>query len=179
MRLYTMSSPLPDTRTRILKATLALLESGRGEGVRMSDIAKAAGITRQAVYLHFKTRAELLIATTHYLDEIKASNERLAPSRAAKTGRERLDAYVRAWAAYVPEVYGVARALMAMQDSDAAAAEAWDTRMQDMKEGCAAAIAALAADGRLAPGYTPELATDLGVPAPLVRHVARTLRTEW
>ncbi len=66
-----MSRDSPDTRTRILKATLDLLEEGTGSAVRMSDIAKKAAISRQAIYLHFRTRAELLIATTHYLDELK------------------------------------------------------------------------------------------------------------
>jgi AcrR family transcriptional regulator len=35
----------------------------------MSDIAKAAGLSRQAVYLHFPNRAELLISATKHLDE--------------------------------------------------------------------------------------------------------------
>ena len=83
----------PETRTRILKAALALLEASQGEGVRMSDIAKRAGITRQALYLHFSTRAALLIATTYYLDEVKGVEERLVASRTAQTGVERLDAY--------------------------------------------------------------------------------------
>jgi AcrR family transcriptional regulator len=79
-----MSSPNPDTRKRILQATADLLTEGGGAGVRMSDIAKRAGISRQAVYLHFANRADLLIAATFYVDELKDSAARLAPSRAAK-----------------------------------------------------------------------------------------------
>ena len=59
-----MSSHAPDTRTKILQATRQLMEERRGLGVRMSDIAKAAGVSRQAVYLHFDSRIELLSATT-------------------------------------------------------------------------------------------------------------------
>ena len=91
-----MSSARPGTRIRILKAALDLLEVSQGTGVRMSDIAKRAGISRQALYLHFSTRAELLIATTYYLDELKGSEERLAASRAAQTGIERLDVFIDA-----------------------------------------------------------------------------------
>ncbi len=156
-----MSSREVDTRTRILQAALELLESSAGKGVRVGDIAKQAGISRQALYLHFPTRAELLIAVTHYVDDLKGSDARLAPSRAATSGVERLGAFIEAWAAYIPEVYGVARALLAMRDTDEAAASAWDKRMQDMREGCEAAIKALERDGMLSPAHHPDGATDI------------------
>lgn len=156
-----MSRDDPDTRTRILQATWDLLEVRQGHGVRMSDIARRAGISRQALYLHFPTRAELLIATTHYLDDVKGTEERLAPSRAAETGIERLDAFIEAWAAYMPEIHGLAKAFLAMRDTDAAAAAAWDQRMQDMREGCEAVIAALKRDKMLSPAYAPKQATDM------------------
>lgn len=156
-----MSSDSPETRTRILQSALTLLESGGGNGVRMADIAKQAGISRQAVYLHFPTRAELLIATTLYVDEIKAVDDRLAKSRAAGSGIARLDAYIDAWGNYIPEIYGILKALLAMKDTDDAAAAAWDGRMQAMREGCAAAIKALKGDGKLPPGLKPDQATDL------------------
>jgi len=156
-----MSSNNPNTRNRILKAALNLLEASQGQGVRMTDIAKRAGITRQALYLHFGTRAELLNATTHYLDEIMGSEERLVPSRTAQSGIERLDAFIEAWGAYIPEIYGIAKALLAMKDTDEAAAEAWDQRMQDMREGCEAAIKALHGDNMLSADHSPKQATDI------------------
>ena len=156
-----MSSDNLETRNRILQASLSLLETSQGTGVRMTDIAKQAGITRQALYLHFSTRAELLIATTHYLDELKGVEERLLPSRTAKTGSERLATFIDAWGNYILEIYGIAKALIAMQDSDVAAAKAWHERMQDMREGCEAAINALYSDNKLSNRYTPEQATDI------------------
>lgn len=156
-----MSSKNFDTRNRILDVALAQLVSNQGKGVRMSDIAKGAGISRQALYLHFATRAELLIATTLHLDEIKESDARLVPSRTAKSGVERLEAFIAGWASYIPEIYGVAKALLAMRDTDDAAAQAWDKRMQDMREGCEAAIKALEHDKMLSPDQSLEQATDL------------------
>ena len=103
----------------------------------------------------------MLIATTRYLDEIKGVEERLAPSRAAATGTDRLDAFIEAWGNYIPEIYGIAKALLAMRDTDEAAAEAWDERMQAVRHGCEAAIAVLNDDGRLSPGYLPDRATDI------------------
>ncbi len=154
-----MSSEKPNTRTRILDATWQMLESGNGSQVRMSDIAKAVGISRQALYLHFPGRAELLIATTLHIDEVKGIQDRMTPSRAAKSGPERLRAFIDAWGGYIPEIHGVSVGLRQMQGSEAR--EAWAMRMNAMKEGCAAAVAALAAEGALAPHLTQAQATDL------------------
>ena len=155
-----MSSANTDTRTRILEATVQTLVESGGHGVRMGDIAKETGISRQAVYLHFASRTDLLVAATRYLDEVLDVDRRLAPSRAAKTGVERLQLYIECWGNYIPEIYGVAKALMMARDTDEAAAAAWKDRMLAMRDGCRAAIDALAADGQLADGWTRPKATD-------------------
>ena len=156
-----MSRENLDTREKILESAWELLLGGGAGAVRMSDIAKRTGISRQAVYLHFPSRAELLIATTRYIDEVKNVDARLARSRASSAGLERLDAFIDAWGNYIPEIYGVARALIAMQDSDEAAKAAWSDRMEAVRHGCAAAIAALEEDGDLTGALSPEEATDL------------------
>ncbi|MGI9284238.1 MAG: TetR/AcrR family transcriptional regulator [Pseudomonadales bacterium] len=156
-----MSRENSQTRINILKAALYLLEADQGSGVRMSDIAKQAGVSRQAVYLHFSTRAQLLIATTQYVDELKGMEKRLASSRSAQSGIERLNAYIEAWGNYIPEIYGIAKALLAMSDSDDAAAKAWQDRMQAMRQGCEAAINALKKDNALSADYSPKQATDI------------------
>lgn len=156
-----MSSRDLQTRERILIATVEMLEQHAGRGVRMGDIARAAGISRQAVYLYFGSRAELLEATTKYRDEVLDLDRRLAPSRAAASGVERLARYIEFWGNYIPEIYGVAKALLLVRDTDEAAAAAWQDRMLAMRDGCRAAIEALHADGRLAPGWTPKRATDV------------------
>ena len=65
-----MSSNRINTKSRILEVTWRLLESGN-KAIRMADIAKAAGVSRQALYLHFPSRAELLVATTRHIDKVK------------------------------------------------------------------------------------------------------------
>jgi len=155
-----MSSETVETRIRILEATVKMLEGGEGRGVRMGDIATAAGISRQAVYLHFASRTELLVAAAKHLDEVLDSDRRLAPSRAATSGVKRLDLYIESWGRYIPQIYNVAKGLMLAQDTDEAAAAAWKDRMLAMRDGCRAAIEALHADGSLAPEWTPRRATD-------------------
>lgn len=156
-----MSSDNVDTRTRILNATWQLLEADEGRGVRMSDIARQAGISRQAVYLHFPTRSELLIATTRYLDDIKGIDQRLAASRATTNGVERLNAFIDAWGNYIPEIHAIAKALLAMKDTDEAAALAWDDRMRAVRHGCEAAVEAIVRDGRLSREISAGQASDI------------------
>ena len=155
-----MSRDSSATRARILDCTWNLLESG-DKKVRMADVAKAVGVSRQALYLHFPTRAELLIATTRHIDSVKNVDARLAESRAATSGRERLEAFISAWGGYIPEIHGVSVALRSMYDNDAEAEEAWNDRMQAVRHGCVAAVAALAADKMLRPDLNVEIATDL------------------
>ncbi|OQK16157.1 TetR family transcriptional regulator [Methyloprofundus sedimenti] len=156
-----MSSKNLETRLRILEVTLQMLEENRGQGVRMADIAKCANVSRQAIYLHFASRAELLNATTKFLDERLDLDRRLAPSRAASSGQDRLALYVEFWGNYIPEIYGVAKALLLVLDSDDAAAAAWQERMAAMRHGCRAAIDMLHSEHRLASEWTPESATDV------------------
>jgi len=156
-----MSRKGDDTRNRILTSTWQLLETPGGSAVRMSDIAKTAGISRQALYLHFPNRADLLVATTRHIDEINDIDARLAASRAATGGVERLEAYITAWCGYIAQIQGVARALMSMQDHDAEARIAWAGRETAMREGCAAAITALQRDATLTPDLSPAEATDI------------------
>jgi len=156
-----MSSGELETRTRILETTRRLMEERRGRGVRMRDIAEAAGVSRQAVYDHFGSRAKLLVATTHYVDEVRGLEERRRRFQAASTGVERLEAYVEFWGNYIPEVYGMAKALLAVRETDEAAAAAWDDRMGAVRESCRRTIEALHRDGMLVPEWSRDEAIDL------------------
>lgn len=161
MLLYIMSSKTLKTRRRILKASWKILLNRRGKAVRMSDIAKAAKISRQALYLHFESRTDLLIATTLYIDEVKDIDGRLKQSREATSGLERLNAFIDAWGNYMPEIYGVAKALLALRDTDDAAAQAWDHRMTALRHGCHAAVTALANDNILSKNFSHDHAIDI------------------
>lgn len=156
-----MSSEIERTRDRILKACLDLLTETRGHGVRMSDIAKRAGVSRQALYLQFESRADLFVHTTYLLDRMHDSERRLADSRSAKSGTERLDAYIDAWADYLPLVAPLLHALTVMGETDHEAKAALNKRMADLRQGCEAVIAALAKDGCLTRDYPPEIASDV------------------
>ncbi|NOK58854.1 MAG: DNA-binding transcriptional regulator, AcrR family [Chloroflexi bacterium AL-W] len=156
-----MSSTESETRTRILAKTVQLMEEQPGQTVRMQDIATAVGVSRQAVYLHFGSRTELLVAATRYVDEVRDLDGRLRKWNAAVTGIERLDEYIAFWGHYIPEVYGVAMALLAVRETDKAAAAAWRDRMDAVRDGCHITIEALQRDGMLDPIWTCDKAIDL------------------
>lgn len=156
-----MSSEKIDTRSRILNATWKLLEDNKGAGTRMSDIAKATGISRQALYLHFDARSDLLIATTRYADEVSGIEKALEPSRNAAMGRERLDAYIAAMGAHFQKIQGLARAVLAIKESDAEVQTAWEERLTATRHGCLAAIEMLKDEGNLADEWDVDIATDL------------------
>jgi len=156
-----MSSGQSETRTRILEATWRLMEERNGQGVRMRDVAEAAGISRQAVYDHFGSRAELMVATARYGDKVRGLDERLRRYRAATGGAERLETFVEFWGNYIPEIYGIARALMAARETDEAVAAAWDDRMAVVHEACRNIVDRLHRDGTLALGWSLEEAADL------------------
>ena len=156
-----MSSGNPETRTKILNSAWNLLEAAKGREVRMTDIAKQASVSRQALYLHFPKRSDLLVATTLHIDEVKNVDKRLAASRSAQTGTERLDAFIEAWGNYIPEIYGVGKALMIMSETDDAAKLAWNGRMQAVRHGCSAAIDALKRDSQLMLEHSVAHATDI------------------
>ncbi len=61
--LYSMSSGgRPQTRTQILEAARAVFEERGYYDAGLGAVAKEAGVSRQAIYLHFPSKAELLTA---------------------------------------------------------------------------------------------------------------------
>lgn len=121
------------TRLKILSSTCKLMEERRGINVKMSDIARDAGISRQALYLHFASRTDLMVATVSYIDEIKGVTHRIAKLQEANCAIVKLEAFMLFWGNYIPEIYGLARALLNTRDTDEAAASAWDSCMSHLR----------------------------------------------
>lgn len=127
----------------------------------MRDVADAAGVSRQAVYDHFGSRADLMVATARYGDEVGGLEERLRGYRSAVRGVDRLEAFIEFWGNYIPEIHGIARALLAAREGDAAVAAAWDDRMRVVREACRDIVGRLQSDGMLAPGWSLDEAGEM------------------
>lgn len=156
-----MSSNLLDTRAKIITAAADLLLENKGKGVRMADIGRASEVSRQAVYLHFPSRVELMVAAVRHLDDLYGLEEEVKRFREAQTGIEVLETFIEFWGNYIPKIYGVAKALMALRETDEAAAVAWRDRMESVRSGCRRTIETIEHEGILSPEWTVEEAVDL------------------
>jgi AcrR family transcriptional regulator len=155
-----MSSTQLSTHDRILETTWHLMEKNRGQGVDIADIAKAAGVSRQAVYLHFKSRTELLIETTRYLDTKFNFGERIQEACRRANGTLSLLEFVEVWGNFIPDIYGLAAALLNARETDDAAKTAWDSRMTQLHDNMRLIIGKIESEGQLSPDWTLDEAAD-------------------
>lgn len=146
------------TRQRIFDAAWARVRAGGAGAASVKAIAADAGVSRQLVYFHYRNRAGLLLAMARnrdraFADRVRAA-EQLPPVDA-------LEALLRAWCDYLPELTPVARALeAALIAGDEGGGEAWTDRMGDLHAVFRTASGRVAAAGRLAPGWTAATAAD-------------------
>jgi AcrR family transcriptional regulator len=145
---------VPGTRERILEQAWAQArEHGIGP-VTLADVARAAGVSRQAVYLHFGSRAGLLVAMARHHDRTSGFAERAARIGGSPEPADDLAELIRAWCAYLPDILPVARALNAASAEDQDASSAWQDRMGALRGEFERVLAPLAAAGHLAPGWS-------------------------
>jgi AcrR family transcriptional regulator len=149
------------TGARILEATLALIARKGDANVTMAQIAKAAGVSRQAVYLHFADRAALMVAAARHVDDTRGLPDRIRLVAASPSGAAMIEAQVALQATMNPSVWAVARAVDAVRRTDAAAERAWQDRLEHRLQGCRAIVARLQTDGNLKPGLDAAVAADL------------------
>jgi AcrR family transcriptional regulator len=147
------------TKERILDAAWALVRERGPSAVTIADIAAAAGVSRQLVYFHFANRAGLLVAMARHYDRRSGFRARAVATRELPPA-EAFTALVQVWTDYVPEILPIAEALEAAVITGEDGADAWHDRMGELHEAFRLAVERLAADGRLAPGWTAGAAAD-------------------
>jgi AcrR family transcriptional regulator len=145
---------------RILDAALSLI-TRRGANVTMAQIAKAARVSRQAVYLHFADRAALMVALARHLDDRLGLPSDVQRMMGAPNGAAMLETGVAIQARRNPSVWPVARALDAVRRTDAAAERAWQDRLNSRLDGCRVIVARLQEERSLRRGLEPAVAADL------------------
>jgi AcrR family transcriptional regulator len=150
----------PDTRRRILDATWALLEE-RGSGIRIADIAAKAGVSRQAVYLHFGDRSSLFVALGDYIDVSFGRNNLRKHVFGAPTGAESLRRWIQTMSWYSAKIDSVSRILELAAESDEALDAVWRDRIIGRRSHVSRIAKRIAADGHLADGWSVEAAADL------------------
>jgi AcrR family transcriptional regulator len=131
-------------------------------GVTIDEIARKAGVSRQAVYAyHFGSKSEFLIALLVHVEAVEGIAELLRPSDEAASGVEALREAVNATAEFERRVHDIASMLLAARRSDDAAAATWADRMARKRDGIGRLVSRLAEEGDLRPDWTSEDAADL------------------
>jgi AcrR family transcriptional regulator len=158
-----MSSPshAPGGRVRILEAALALILRRRGADVTMAEIARAARLSRQALYLHFRDRGQLLLALVRYADERRRLGADVKKIIDAPDAVTSLRLMVAMQARMNPGVWAVARAFDAVRRRDPAAERSWQDRLRSRLDGCRRIIARVVDEGLLRQDLHADAAADL------------------
>lgn len=153
------SKPITETtKATILDAAWTLIADEARVDVSQSEIALAAGVSRQTIFYAFGSRTGLLTAMVRHKDE---RTDHVAGLTAhARSGGDPVEAflgYTSVWLDYLPEVYPVAILLDAAALTDPDAKAAIDDRLvQALLGGFQRLAGRVAAAGRLRPGVAPE-----------------------
>ena len=160
MRGYILTISGMETRSRILEAAWGLVGERRTTvGVTVAEVAAAAGVSRQLIYFHFENRAGLLAAMARHHDVESGFTERVAACEALPPS-EGIEALLRVWFRYVPEILPVARALEAAEITGEEGGAAWRDRMDSLREVFRGVVVRLDREGRLGRGWKVESAAD-------------------
>jgi AcrR family transcriptional regulator len=147
------------TRSDILDVAWDLFAK-KGASVSMSEVARAAGLSRQAVYVHFRSRGGLLVALVRRADERADIHSKFRSALLTANAAERLDAFLGVWFDFVPGIYPVASTLSRARADDPEAAAAWDDRMASLHRGFGSLATSLRRENALAAGWTAPAAAD-------------------
>ena len=148
-----MSSGDPATRGRILASARTLLEQTPGADVSMSQIAERAGVSRQALYLHFADRTSLFLEVSRMADATARTPARQERIDGAPSGRAALRETIALQAWLKPRLRGIATALDVLRRTDPAADAAWKEREHARLGRCEQVVRRLHAEGDLAPRW--------------------------
>ncbi len=150
-----------DTRTKILSSALTLTRRRGGADISLGEIARTARVSRQAIYLHFADRADLLLALIRYVDEKRQLSEKLRRIDEAPSGIAAMHEMSALQASDNPTLWPIARVFDAVRRSDPAVERSWQDRLDYRLKLCRSIVARLKAENALRLDLDPALAADL------------------
>jgi AcrR family transcriptional regulator len=118
-----------ETRANILEAAWILMADQSRLDAGMVEIAAAAGVSRQTLFLAFGNRAGVLVAMARHQDSRSEHAQHMRQIAATGGDRAALRAFIDVWLDYLPVVYPVAIQLETGSLSDADANAAWQDRI--------------------------------------------------
>jgi AcrR family transcriptional regulator len=126
----------------------------------MSDVASAAGISRQALYLHFPSRTELLLATMEHVRGELGVTSAYQRILATDDPDAVLTALMELHASFTPRITGIDRVLEGERQRDPVLESAWQNRDQSRINLMRGVVDRFAAAGRLSPEWPAEEAAE-------------------
>ena len=149
---------MSSTRERILEEAWRLTGSHLPS---MSHVARAVGISRQALYLHFPSRPALLLALVEHVDAHENLADEIARVERAPDGAGQVRAWLEMQMRRNPRIAPLARALDQARHEDEAAAAAWRDRSRNRLRGARAIAERLAAEGHIHRDWSADEAATL------------------
>jgi AcrR family transcriptional regulator len=149
------------TRAAILDAAWQLLEELGGRGLVMGEVARRAGVSRRALYLHFASRGDLVLALHEHIDEALDLESSVRPVREAPDAVAALDAFAAHLASFHRKTLAIGRAVVHGRHSDPDLAALYEGGIEVWLAGCRKLAKRLAGEGRLAEPWTVATAADM------------------
>jgi AcrR family transcriptional regulator len=149
------------TRAALLAATRSIIEAEGFDALTMARVAERAGVTRRAVYLHFKTRTELVNALFAYVAQIEGLAVSTDPVWAARNAVAALDQWARHLARYHPRLLPLTRAVDRVRRIDSDARRHHERVVKAQRANCRRLARWLHREHQLASVWTVESATDM------------------
>ncbi len=119
----------------------------------MGEVAERAGVSRQALYLHFADRTDLFLEVSRLADSRARTPARQRRIDEAPTARDAFREVIALQAFLKPRLKGVATALDVLRRSDPAADAAWREREHARLQRCEQVVQRLHDEGHLISGW--------------------------
>lgn len=149
------------TREALLRTTRRLIEEQGFESLTLASVAEAAGVSPRALYLHFRSRSDLLTTVYRHLGESEDLAVSLSRVWASPDSRSALVE----WAAHIarshPRILAISRAIERARFTDPDAKVLWNLTMRNWMLGCTRLATWLDEEGCLADPWTVESAADM------------------
>ena len=151
-----MSRRSDGTREAILAAARERWFGAGFNGAGLEQIAEAAGVTRRTVYLHFSSKAALLLAVVREVEVAAGLPELVGRLALTRTGIEAIDALGEIQVQYLPKVYNSIRLMHSARLEEPVANEVWLDRMAGRRTVFRMLAEGMAERGELLPDLSVE-----------------------
>lgn len=149
------------TSEAILATTRRLIEERGFESVTMALVAEEVGVSRRAIYLHYASRTELLVAVFNRLGDEGDLPGSVQPVWDAPDAERALEEWALHLSRFHIDVLTVSRAIERARHADEVAEQLWQAIMTNWRMHAGRLVRLLAREHRLAPPWTVSTATDM------------------